>query len=42
MDTINFDEFKKVELRVGTILLGEKVEGSDKLIKLQVDLGLKA
>ena len=39
MDTINFDEFKKVDLRVGTILQGERVEGSDKLFKLQVDLG---
>lgn len=36
---INFSEWKKLELRIGKILLVEKVENSDKLIKLQVDLG---
>lgn len=35
--TINIDEFQKVELRVGAILVAEKVEGSDKLLKLSVD-----
>jgi len=36
---ITFEEFKKVELKVGKIIEAEKIEGSDKLIKLQVDLG---
>lgn len=36
---INFDEFKKVELRVAKVIEAERVEGSEKLIKLQVDLG---
>lgn len=36
---INFDEFSKVELKVGTIMEAEDVEGSEKLIKLKVDLG---
>ncbi len=36
---INFDDFSKVELRVGTVLEAEEVEGSEKLIKLKVDLG---
>lgn len=36
---INIDDFEKVELKVGTILEAEAVEGSEKLIKLQVDLG---
>lgn len=36
---ISFDEFKKTELRVATIMGAERVEGSDKLIKLQLDLG---
>lgn len=39
MDKISFDEFKKVELKVGKILEVERVEGADKLYKLQVDLG---
>ncbi|MEK7187806.1 MAG: methionine--tRNA ligase subunit beta [Patescibacteria group bacterium] len=36
---ISFDEFKKVELRVGKVLTAERVEGSDKLLKLSVDMG---
>ena len=37
---ITFDEFKKTELRVATIEAAERVEGSEKLIKLQLDLGI--
>lgn len=36
---ITFDEFKKAELRVAKIEAAERVEGSEKLIKLQLDLG---
>ena len=36
---ITFDDFSKVELRIGTVLEAEDVEGSEKLIKLKVDLG---
>ena len=39
---INIDEFFKVELKVGTVISAEDVEGSQKLIKLQVDLGEEA
>ena len=39
MDIITFDEFKKLELRIGKILSAEKVEGSEKLLKLEVDFG---
>lgn len=39
MENISFDEFKKVELRVARVLEAERVEGSEKLLKLQVDLG---
>lgn len=38
---IQFDDFKKIELRVGKILSAERVEGSEKLLKLSVDLGDK-
>ena len=41
MDTISFDDFKKVEIRIGKILTAEKVEGSDKLMKLEVDFGFE-
>jgi methionyl-tRNA synthetase len=37
--TIVYDDFAKLELRVGTILAAEKVEKADKLLKLEVDLG---
>lgn len=36
---ISFDEFSKIELKVGTIIEAEEVEGSEKLLKLKIDLG---
>ncbi len=36
---INFDDFQKVDLVVASILEAERVEDSEKLVKLQVDLG---
>jgi methionine--tRNA ligase beta chain len=36
---ITFDEFQKVDLRVGKILEATPVEKSKKLIKIQVDFG---
>lgn len=38
---IGFDDFAKIDLRVGTILSAEKVEKADKLLKLQVLLGFE-
>jgi len=37
--TIVYDDFAKLDLRVGTIINAEKVEKADKLLKLLVDLG---
>lgn len=34
-----FEEFKKLEIKIGKVLAAEKVEGADKLLKLQVDFG---
>jgi len=39
---INFDEFNKIEIKVGEILTAEKVEGSEKLLKLSVEFGEEA
>ena len=39
--SIQFDDFAKIDLRVGTILSAEKVEKADKLLKLSVDLGFE-
>ena len=36
---ITIDDFKKVDLRVGKVLAAIRVEGSEKLLKLQVDVG---
>lgn len=36
---ITIDDFAKVEIRMGTVLSVEVVEGADKLYKLSVDLG---
>ncbi len=38
---IIFDDFAKIDLRVGTIVAAEKVEKADKLLKLEVDLGFE-
>jgi methionyl-tRNA synthetase len=40
-DYISIDAFKKVEIRIGEIVSAEPVEGSEKLLKLQVNFGLK-
>lgn len=36
---ITFEEFKKIEIRLGKILSAEKIPDTDKLLKLSVDLG---
>lgn len=38
---IQFDDFAKIDLKVGTILAAEKVEKADKLLKLEVDMGFE-
>lgn len=39
-ETITFDDFTKIDLRVGTILEAKKVEKADKLLELKVDTGM--
>jgi methionyl-tRNA synthetase len=38
---IQYDDFAKIDLRVGTILSAERVPKADKLLKLQIDLGFE-
>jgi methionyl-tRNA synthetase len=38
-ETISIDDFMKVDLRVAKIVAAEHVEGADKLLRLQLDLG---
>ena len=40
-EEIVYDDFAKMDLRVGTILAAEKVAKADKLLKLEVDLGFE-
>jgi len=39
--TIVYDDFAKLDLRVGKIIAADKVEKADKLLKLQIDLGFE-
>ncbi|HVG11527.1 MAG TPA: methionine--tRNA ligase subunit beta, partial [Flavisolibacter sp.] len=38
---IQYDDFAKLDLRIGTIKSAEKVQKADKLLKLKVDLGFE-
>ncbi len=39
MDYITYEEFKKMDLKVAKVIAAERVEGTKKLLKLQIDLG---
>jgi len=39
MEHISIDDFKKVEITIGEIVSAERIEGSDKLLKLKVNFG---
>lgn len=36
---IPFDEFSKLDIRIGKVLTAERVPGSKKLLRLQIDIG---
>ncbi len=38
--TINYDDFQKLDIRVGEVLTAEKVKKSNKLLKLLIDTGV--
>lgn len=38
-NTINYDDFIKIDVRIGTIMSCVRVEKSERLLKLQVDFG---
>jgi methionyl-tRNA synthetase len=40
-ETISFEDFSKIDLRVGKIIEAEKVPKADKLLKLSIDLGFE-
>jgi methionine--tRNA ligase beta chain len=39
MNMITFEDFKKLEIKIGKIVSAEKVENSNKLLNLKVDFG---
>ena len=39
-ETVNFEDFTKLDIRLGTIVEAEKVKKADKLLKLLVDTGI--
>ena len=39
-NTVSFDDFMKMDIRIGKILEAEKVAKSNKLLKMKVDTGL--
>jgi methionyl-tRNA synthetase len=38
---IVYDDFDKLDLRIGTVLAAEKVQKADKLLRLEIDLGFE-
>ncbi|HIH86642.1 MAG TPA: methionine--tRNA ligase, partial [Methanosarcinales archaeon] len=36
---VTFEEFNTMDIRVGTVVSAEAIKGSDKLLKLQIDIG---
>lgn len=39
MQTASFDDFKKLEIKIGKVLSVEKISGTEKLLKFVFDLG---
>ncbi len=38
-EEVSFKEFKRLDIRIGTVTEVERVSGSDKLYRMQVDIG---
>lgn len=41
MNYITYEDFKKLDIRIGTIREIEPVEGTDKLLRCQIDFGIR-
>jgi methionine--tRNA ligase beta chain len=39
MDTINYEQFSGLDIRIARINSAERVEGTDRLLKLEIDAG---
>jgi len=38
-ESVSFEEFTRLDIRVGRVLAAERVQGTDRLIQLLIDLG---
>jgi methionine--tRNA ligase beta chain len=36
---ITYDDFRKLDIRIGTVISAEKIQGTDKLLTLEIDFG---
>ena len=41
MEYIQYEDFKKMDMRIGLIRFVEEIEGADKLLRFEIDFGLK-
>ncbi len=41
MDNITYEDFKKLEMRIGWIRFIEPIDGTDKLLRFEIDFGEK-
>lgn len=39
MEKVSYEEFKKMEIKVGTVKSVEEIEGADKLLRFMIDFG---
>ena len=39
MENVSFSDFQRMDIRMGKIVEAEKAPGTDKLVRLQVDIG---
>jgi len=39
MDTISFDDFQKLDIRIGKVVVAERVPDADKLVRMVFDMG---
>ncbi len=41
MENISYEDFKKIDMRIGRIRFVEEIEGADKLLRFEIDFGEK-
>lgn len=38
---VSFNDFKKLEIKIGKVISAEKIDGADKLVKMVFDFGIE-